>query len=163
MLTKEKREYLVKRLGEERVQVIEKDTEAMSKELEAAGVEWKEKEESAPVAPVASATPTDPAQAVEALKELFNVKELNDVLTAIQAGQKALTDKLDAQAKEIAALKKSSDEKVAEAIAPKVKPMRWGFQASEAKETLLAETDPLAKAAPAGWIAQAFGNIAKSN
>jgi len=114
-------------------------------------------------AAVASATPTDPAQAVEALKELFNVKELNDVLTAIQAGQKALTDKLDAQAKEIAALKKSSDEKVAEAIAPKVKPMRWGFQASEAKETLLAETDPLAKAAPAGWIAQAFGNIAKSN
>lgn len=155
MLTKEKREYLVKRLGEERVAAIEKDTEAMSKELEAAGVEWKEA--NATPTPVAVATtPTDPAEAIETLKELFNVKELNDTLTALQASNKALADKLDAQAKELAELKKSSDEKVAETIAPKVKPLRWGFQASEAKETLVKEDDPIAKQAPDNWLQQVF-------
>lgn len=157
MLTKEKREYLVKRLGEERVAVIEKDTEAMSKELEVAGVEWKETATDATPTPTATiTTPTDPAEAIETLKELFNVKELNDTLTALQASNKALADKLDAQAKELAELKKSSDEKVAETISPKVKPLRWGFQASEAKETLVKDGDPIAQQAPDNWLAQAL-------
>lgn len=160
MLTKEKREYLVKRLGEDKVAEIEKDTSAMSKALEESGVEWKDKEESATPAPLAPVAPTDPAQAIETLKELFNVKELNDVLAAIQAGQKSLSDKLEAQAKELATLRKSQDEKMAEAIAPKIKPMRWGYQASEAKDNVAAEDDPLAKAAPPNWISQAFGDLA---
>lgn len=157
MLTKEKREYLVKRLGEERVAAIEGDTEKMSKELEAAGVEWKETQ----ALPIVAA-PADTEQAIAALKELFNVDGLNTVLTQLQESNKAMATKLDAQAAELQALKKSQDEKVAEAIAPKVKPIKWGYQASAAKENIVEANDPLASAAPENWISQAFGNMANA-
>lgn len=160
MLTKEKRDYLVKRLGEDRVKVIEQDTAQMSKALEDAGVEWKETQVPAPTPAVPN--PADTEQAIAALKELFNVEGLNTVLAQLQESNKALTAKLDAQANELQALKKSQDEKLAEAIAPKVKPIKWGYQASEAKENIVQPGDPLAAAAPENWINQAFGNLANA-
>lgn len=158
MLTKEKRDYLVKRLGEDRVAMIEKDTETMSKALEEAGVEWKEQTIAAQTDKVVAGV----EDVVKQLTEALNVPGLNELLTNLQKSNKELADKLDAQSKEIAALQKSQDEKLAEAIAPKVKPIKWGYQASEAKENIVQPNDPLAAAAPENWINQAFGNLANA-
>lgn len=160
---KQKREYLVSKLGEERVAAIEGDTEQMSKALEELGVEYKE-------TPVATTTTTevktvevvsDPTAAIEQIKELLNVAELQHVLQELRDNQTKMLATIEAQAVQIKELSKSTDEKVAEVIAPKVKPVNWGYRASEAKENVVKADDPLAKAAPDNWLAAAFGNVAQ--
>ena len=155
--TNDKRVYLVKRLGEERVTELEKDTAAMSKALEALGVDFKD----AP-APPAPITPEagDVTPLVEQLKGALNLDGLNQLLTNLQASNTQMAATLAAQAKELAELKKSDDVKVAETIKPRVTPMVWGYQASSAKDNMV--TDPTEKAKvendmKPSWVAEAFG------
>lgn len=164
MFTPEKRAYLVKRLGEDRVKELEGNTEAMGKALETAGVEYKATEEVKSEAPVTQpATDTVPVQPivvdeksvgalVESIKAALNVDGLQQVIADMDK-------RLKEQSALIEALQKSDDEKVAQTIAPKVKPLAWGFQASQAKETRLTETETAQhKSSKPGWAAEVFAN-----
>lgn len=167
MFTPEKRAYLVKRLGEDRVKELEGNTEAMGKALETAGVEYKATEENANVSVTqATTTKSDGADTVPVQPIVVDEKSVGALVESIKAalnvdGLQQVIAELQTQMKEqgamIEALQKSDDEKVAQTIAPKVKPVTWGFQASQAKETRLteAETAQHAKSKP-GWAAEVF-------
>lgn len=166
MFTPEKREYLVKRLGADRVKELEGNTEAMGKALTEAGVEYKEtttevKTETvvtpAAVAPVAAQSIVVDEKSigalVESIKAALNIDGLQKVLTDIQAKQVE-------QSALIEALQKSDDVKVAETIAPKVKPMTWGFQASQSKETILTDAEKAqSKSSKPGWASEVFSGV----
>lgn len=162
MFTPEKRAYLVKRLGEDRVKELEGNTETMGKALETAGVEYKATEEvKAPVAqPTTDNVPVQPivvdeksvGALVESIKAALNVDGLQAVIADMDK-------RLKEQSALIEALQKSDDEKVAQTIAPKVKPLAWGFQASQAKETRLTEAETAQhKSSKPGWAAEVFAN-----
>jgi len=61
----------------------------------------------------------------------------------------------------MAELKKSDDAKIAEKIAPKVKPLQWGYQASAAQDNALTDDqkDKLKVGQTEGWIHDAFGGL----
>lgn len=167
MFTPEKRAYLVKRLGEDRVKELEGNTETMGKALEQAGVEYKEKSENTSVTQP-TVTTSENVQSivvdeksvgalVESIKAALNVDGLQAVIADMDK-------RLKEQSAIIEALQKSDDEKVAETIAPKVKPLTWGFQASQAKETRLTDAEKEThKASKPGWAAEVFAGNNGSN
>lgn len=159
---KDRREYLVKRLGEERVKALESDTAAMSKALADLDVEFKETTSGA-VAPTPAPAPGDGdlTGVVEQLKGALNLEGLNALITELQTSNHRLTEKLDAQAKELAGMRKSDDEKVAETIKPKLTPMQWGYRPSAAKDNVVtdeAEKEKIDKEQQPSWVQQAFGS-----
>ena len=135
----EKRAYLVGVLGEEAVKEIESQTGEMAKALDAAGVSWKETDE--PKAAPAQSQPDE--HILKAVLDSLNLPELQTGLAAMKA-QADLVPELQAQVKaltaSVAALAKTDDEKIAEVIAPRVKPVEW-FRASQAKETQLSDDE----------------------
>lgn len=175
--SKEKRAYLVTRLGEERVAQLESNTGDMAKALEALGVESKETE--APAAPPPPASPAQPdqigpadevmAKAFEQLAGLLNVDELKAGILGLKAQADlvpTLQTELETLKAQVADMKKSDDEKVAETLRPRLKPIDWGFQASTAKSTeltadekaKLGENKPTRTGAKGtGWVQEAMG------
>ena len=130
-LEKEKREFLVQHIGEERAAKLEEMLPTLSKELEEAGVNFKELVASIVADPDPEPKPTgegngdggdpdpyhdrgDPEEKTESIKAL---KE------AVTEAVKAVTDPMAVTIKslqdEITELKKSYDEKIAAAIGPK--------------------------------------------
>ena len=101
---------------------------------------------------------------MEQVKTLLNVDGLNKVIGDLQAANAALATKVGAQEQTIAALQKSDDEKVAETLAPRAKPLAWGFQASTAKETVMTDDEKakLKDAKPTGWVAEALSPLMSS-
>lgn len=162
--TPEKRGLLVKRFGEAKVSELEGKTGEMAKALETIGAEWKDVQPEAPKPEAPPAPPveqkTTPEELDQHVLQLLNLAELRDGIKVISE-QAALVPQLQAQLKDmetrLAALNKSDDEKIAEKLAPKVKPFDWGFRASSDPSTAVKENDPadqaLKKTAPSdSWV-----------
>ena len=156
MFTPEKRDYLIKVLGEDRVKELETSTVNLGKSLEAAGVEYKEKG-----TPAAAGAPAP--EIIEQVKALLNLDGLNKVIAELQAQNTALIEKQAMQEKAMAELKKSDDEKVAAIIAPKIVPMQWGLRPSESKDNLLTEAqkEKLKIGQSETWVSEAFAGLVK--
>ena len=162
-----KRVYLVGILGEDKVKELESKTGEMAKELEAMGVMWKETDDIPPVMP-APAQPQPDDHILRAVLDSLNLPELQTGLAAMKA-RADLVPELQAQVKALAdrvtALAKSDDEKIAEVIAPRVKPVEW-FRASQAKETQLSDDEKdkkLKTAAPEyEWLENAMAGLIPS-
>lgn len=170
--TDERRVFLVEALGEEKVAELEASTKDMSEELKALGIEFKEaeiaEEETQPIE--AEETEEEEGKSVvnvslaaEALIEKMGLPALSDYLkgqaTTIEE-QGATIAALTAQVKE---LTKSSDEKVAESLTPRVgDQLVW---LSQSKETEVKDDDPLLETGPknekgASWIQETHGGVA---
>jgi hypothetical protein len=143
--TPEKRTFLERVLGEEKVVELEQNTEDRAKELDELGIEWKGLTEA--LASIDSSTAEEepePKKEETPEKETVPAKEfegLNEFLEkqveATEANSKAIVAIGDVLIK----LSKSDDEKVADAIRPKIsmkdtKPI-WQRSASEAKENVI--------------------------
>lgn len=172
----DQRNFLVKRFGEERVSAIEADTANLAKALDLLGVESKSAEAPA-AAPAAPAGP-EAEEAFETLKHILNVEGLNTVITTLQEQNKTLAaqaalvpelqkklETLDAAVKQ---LTKTDDEKMADQIQPKIKPITWGFQASADDKSKLtdAEKDKFKTQKPTtsegkgtSWVGEVFSPI----
>lgn len=151
--TPDKRAYFVKVFGEERTKQLEAETESMGKSLDQAGVEAKEK--GAPeVVPAVAAAPELPEHILAQVKQLLNTDGLQAALVALGQQNKALAD-------QVAELKKTDDAKIAEKIAPKVKPMQWGYQASQAKDNELTDEqkEKLKVGQSKSWVNDAFADL----
>lgn len=141
--TPDKRAALVKRFGEAKVAELEGKTGEMAKALEAIGAEWKDTQSEAPKTepPTAEAK----SETVEHVLAALNLPELQAGIKAISE-QAALVPQLQTQVKvledKLTALSKSEDEKIAEKLAPKVKPFDWGFRASTSPDTAIKADDP---------------------
>ena len=139
----DKRAALVKRFGEAKVAEREGKTGEMAKALEAIGAEWKDTQP--PVTEPPPADKTGNSETLEHVLAALNLPELQKGIAAISE-QAALVPKLQAQLKtledKIAALNKSDDEKIAEKLAPKVKPFDWGFRASADPSTAINKDAP---------------------
>jgi len=139
----DKRAALVKRFGEAKVAELEGKTGEMAKALEAIGAEWKDTQP--PVTEPPPADKTGNSETLEHVLAALNLPELQKGIAAISE-QAALVPKLQAQLKtledKIAALNKSDDEKIAEKLAPKVKPFDWGFRASADPSTAISKDAP---------------------
>jgi hypothetical protein len=148
--SKDKRDYFVKVFGEERTAALEAETAQMGKALDEAGVEAKEK---AP-AEAAAAVPEVNEHILEQVKTLLNTEGLQAALVELGQQNKAL-------AEQVAELKKTEDAKIAEKIAPKVKPLQWGYQASQAKDNELTDEqkDKLKTGQSKGWVDDAFRDL----
>lgn len=143
MFDKTKREYLVKRLGEERVKKLEAHPAEMSKALAEMGVEHK------------ATIEAPPEKAIEDLKALFNLDGLQKVITDLQAQNKTLSEQVTALTATIGEVKKSDDEKVAEVLTPKIKPVQWGHQATKDSGNVVTEEQAKKKGIPEGsWVKQ---------
>lgn len=151
--TPDKRAYFVKVFGEDRTKQLEAETEAMGKSLDEAGIEAKDK-----ATPAAAAAPAAegevPAHILEQVKTLLNTDGLQAALVELGKQNKALAD-------QVAALKKSDDAKIAEKIAPKVKPLQWGYQASAATDNELtdAQKEALKVGQSESWVKDAFADL----
>lgn len=105
------------------------------------------------IAPAAAAAPAGEAAeaALDTIKQMLDVDGLNAVITTLQkqnqdlAAQAGLVPELQKQLASLDAavkqLGKSDDEKVAEQIQPRLKPMRWGFQASADDKSKLTDKE----------------------
>lgn len=144
MFDEKKKAYLVKRLGEEAVKQLEAHPAEMSKALEEMGVEHKE------------ATPAVPSEkAIDDLKALFNLDGLQKVITELQAQAKERDEKIATLTAQLSEVKKSDDEKVAEVLTPKIRPMQWGHQATKDTGNVITEEQVKEKGIPSGsWIKQ---------
>lgn len=121
-LTKEKRDFLVGKLGEERVKGIEDGLTRISKELTSSGIGWKEIAEAmSDTAPPAGAEPAKgpvpPAQAIAAGGD-----QPLDAAQATKALQDALKEVLGPLEARLKALEASDDEKVAARFGARVQP-----------------------------------------
>ena len=144
-LTPEKRNFLVEAMGEEKVMELEQDTEKRAKALEDLGVEYKGLEE----ALSAIAEPEEAEEEEEAPEtEAVPAKEfegLSAYLETQSEATKANSKAIVAIGETLVDLSKSDDEKVAEAIRPKIsmkdtKPI-WQRSASESKENIIEVND----------------------
>jgi hypothetical protein len=154
-----KREFLVDKLGEERVVLLENDTKGMREALDKAGVEWKELEavedkDGAP-APVlseeASKAIADAAgkAAAEALVETNAFKGMVTSLDEVKAGQvQALEDQKGIRDR-LVALERTDDEKIASAVMGKSGRPN-GHVASQDPGTVVDKDDPAYEAAVKG-------------
>lgn len=149
-----KRQFLVDKLGEDRVKALEAQPSELSKALKDAGIEYKEAEEKeAAPAPALSAKEIGEA----AVKALTGSAEFAAMVT----GQKAITDTLTALEARVKALERTDDEKIAAAIAPKSTAAKV-TRATESKDNVIDKNDPLAKAGPeTGWIKDALTKVLK--
>lgn len=172
--SKDQRDFLVKRFGEERVAAIEADTANLAKALDALGVESKDAtaltcpgckksvaatdkycpncgdslkaqgKEGAPATAAAATPAVDPEAAFEQIKQLLGVDELQAYLASLKSRADqvpVLQQQLEALSEQVKQLAKSDDEKVAEQIQPKVKPVSWGFQASANDKSKLTDAE----------------------
>ena len=146
----DKRAALVKRFGEAKVAELEGKTGEMAKALEAIGAEWKDTQPpvTEPLAPKAPEVKAESTETVEHVLAALNLPELQKGIAVISE-QAALVPQLQAQLKtledKIAALNKSDDKKIAEKLAPKVKPFDWGFRASADPSTAISKDAPTAE------------------
>lgn len=172
--TPQQRAHLVKRFGEEKVNAIEADTANLAKALDALGIESKAvvpapiPESVTAVAAAGESTP-DPVAAFEAVKELLNVGELQAYLASLKerADQvPGLQAQLKSLADQVTALSQSDDQKMAEQIQPKIKPVDWGYRASAADDSKLTDAEKKAfkDKAPTtrenkanSWVGEVFG------
>ncbi len=153
-----KREFLVGKLGEERVNLLENDTKGMKEALEKAGVEWKDLEaiedgdgdkDTSPVtlSEDASKAIADAAgkAAAQALVETDAFKGMVTSIDEVKAGQlQALADQKGLRDR-LVELEKTDDEKIAGAIRGKsARPN--GHVASTSDKNVVAEGDPNYKA-----------------
>jgi cation transport regulator ChaB len=150
-MDKNKRAFLVTKLGEDRVKELEKRPAELSKSLHDMGIEYKEIE-----------TPEIPSVAEKTVEKPIEVKP-DPIMESVKATNSRL-EKLEAVIVEmsasIKALKKSDDEKIAEIIAPKSQAAGMK-RATESPDNVIdpnsAEGKKLAaeKAAPS-WLAAAI-------
>ena len=170
MFTPQKREFLVERLGEEKVAELEASTKDRAEILKELGVEFKEAEEK-PVVEKEEETPEEPVVEKEtpefdakAITEALGLSELSDYLEAQSKQIKDLTATTESQAATIAELKKSDDEKIAETLTPRVDVEKdapvWLRRLSQSEETKVEEDEELLKEKPGKettWISDAMG------
>lgn len=175
--TTQQRVHLVKRFGEEKVAAIEADSANLAKALDALGIESKSAEAAAGAptpnpAPAAAAGETaapDPAAAFEAVKALLNVEQLQAYLAALKTKADRVPA-LEAQVQEligrVEGLGKSDDQKMAEQIQPKIKPMDWGYRPSaddrskltDAEKKAFKDKAPTTREGKANsWVGEVFG------
>jgi len=171
--TPDRRSFLVDALGEEKVAELEGSTKDLAEELKELGIEFKEVEEEQVVEkeetlekPVESeTTETDVKEIIESL----GLDKLSEYLEGQDIEMKALKTLVEEQSAVIFELKKSDDEKVADALKPKVDMKAdimpiWMRQASQSDDNILTkeEEDSLevAKETGASWIGAAMGRTA---
>lgn len=150
----EKRQYLEQVLGKDRVAEIIGQADTLQKNLVAAGIEWKDFDQTPEVPPVKledlmaafkeTAEYKSLADMSRRLVELEGVKEMvkgyPDVTAIFDASIKALQEENKALKAQIAV---KQDDLVAALLRP-----RSGVQPSKSKENVIDEKDPLAKQAP---------------
>jgi hypothetical protein len=144
----EKRTFLERVLGEEKIMELEQDTEKRAKELEELGVEYKGLEEALSAIAEPDETEEEEKAPENPEKEAVPAKEFEGLSTYLEkqaettdANSKAIVKIGDVLVK----LSKSDDEKVAAAIRPKIsmkdtKPI-WQRSASESKENIIEVSD----------------------
>ncbi len=176
-MNKEKRKFLVDKLGEERVKELESRPAELSKSLKEMGIEYKEvKEETSEstdnkekIAVVTDGHGMKEAveAAVKAITESETFKGLvvivDDLKSQKEKDTKTITD-LQTQVKEmgetIKSLQKSDDEKIAQVLTPRSSAAGLK-RASESKENLVTDKDKELqgdKAAPS-WLGAALAPV----
>lgn len=169
--TPDRRAFLVDALGEEKVAELEASTKDLAEELKELGIEFKEVEEKQVVVkdeptleePVETEAPVDD---VKELLKALGIDKLSEYLEGQETLIKTLKETVESQGKNIASLQKSDDEKVAEALKPKVdvekdiKPV-WLRSASQSDDNLLTKEEEelvdKAKETGAAWVSEVFG------
>ena len=171
-MNKEKRQFLVDKLGEDRVKDLESRPAELSKALKDAGIEYKEVTEPDKVDNPALDTKEITEAAVKAVTESESFKGVLTLLEDLKAQKekdtKTISDLQTAvteMGEVIKELKKTDDEKIAEALSPRSKGTSIS-RASESKDNLVdPEKDKeleKSKAAP-NWLGAALGGLKNTN
>ena len=167
-ISKAKRDFLARYLPEDTLKAIEENTVELRKAAEAAGVDWKDVETAdAPptMTEMSAAEPAKPVPDTNALAEQLTeavaaklierlgMKALSDTIATLQAEGAKVPDlqaKLIALEAIVKSLKRTDDEKVAEALAPKAAEamiFSWMARAaSKRADTVIKADDPADKA-----------------
>jgi hypothetical protein len=155
-MKKDKLEFLEFVLGKDRVAELLKDTEKQKAVLDALGVDSKEtteKVEQPAEAPVATVkVETTPLVADAVVKEVLEkigvdkmssfLENLQTAVEGLKADNETMKKALETANAEIATLKKSDDQKIAEQIVPPVSPYAWMKSLSKSDSTVLDPTNP---------------------
>ena len=175
MFNPQKREFLVGRLGEEKVAELEASTKDRVEILKELGIEFKEAEEIPVVEKEEEPTPEEPvvekeatALDAKAILDALGLSELSEYLEGQSKQVEELTATVKEQSETITALQKSDDEKIAETLTPRVDVEKdlqpvWLRRLSQSEETKAGEEDPLLKEKPgteSSWISDAMGQYA---
>ena len=144
----EKRAYLESVLGKDRVAEIETQADALQKSLVAAGVDWKEFDPH----PVEALKAEDLLKAFKDTDEYKALAGLPAKLETMTKGQLDVTAIFDASIKalqsENAALKEQIKKSQDELVAATLRPRANVTPASQRKDTVVPDGDPLAEAKP---------------
>lgn len=186
-MDKSKADYISAQLGDAFLEAVKADSALKQEELRAEGVAEKADEPAAPAAEtvtapadttvantvVVAAKDIDMAALVEGVAKQIGAKELSAWVTEAQkalASVPALTKELGEVKTQLAELKKSDDEKIAEAITPPAvkSEYAWLNRPSNSKENALDEkdaedeklSDGATKAAGERWFAEVTGQPA---
>lgn len=175
-ISEKKKAFLAKYLPAETIKEIEGNVESLKKAAEEAGADWKEVEAlvddeptKAPEATAEKIAETPSVKEIaEALVKELQLDALSEMLAEIKTKTEAietLTAKMGELETTVKELKKSDDEKVAEAMTPKaVKALSWfrdAHVASTSEKTALKEGDPTddaLKAAQPSALERFIGN-----
>ena len=175
MFNPQKREFLVGRLGEEKVAELEASTKDRVEILKELGIEFKEAEEIPVVVKEEEPTPEEPvvekeatALDAKAILDALGLSELSEYLEGQSKQVEELTATVKEQSETITALQKSDDEKIAETLTPRVDVEKdlqpvWLRRLSQSDVTKAGEEDPLLKEKPgteSSWISDAMGQYA---
>lgn len=143
-----RRQFLVERLGEEKVATIETATENREKVLQELGVDWKELNEQyeaeiAEEKAVAAEKAAKPIveEVVEGVVKAMNLEGLQAVLKSMNDRLEvvpALEAKLAELEAEVTALKQLDDERITKMFAP-IEPMAWDLSVTAEEKAVAAE------------------------
>lgn len=120
VLTPKKREFLVAKMGEDRVKAIESDAAGMAKALSDAGIEQKDLDAVEKAAPMATVK-----ELVEAMEKSPVLTKMTETLNGIKANADQVPSLIEANKgilKRIEQLEKSDDEKVADILTSRNRP-----------------------------------------
>jgi hypothetical protein len=162
--TPDKRNFLVDALGEEKVAELESSTKDLSETLKELGIDFKEVEEAKSDSETKSKSekPDEEKGVAPELKSLVEALGLDQLSEYLEAQDKAIAELKQT----VVELKKSDDEKVAEAMKPKVDVEKdiqpiWMRRLSQSKETELSEEEQKkvekAKEEGISWVSEAMG------
>lgn len=147
----DKLEYLTQIVGKEKAEALVSTMQKSQEQLKDAGV--VSKQAAAPPAPV-SDKPVVPAHVMEAISKELGIHELSEFVAQAQVS----LEKVPLLEAALQAMSKSTDEQIAEKIAPPAYAWMKKERPTEKDTNIIDEGDALLKNKPeTGWLSEATG------
>lgn len=148
----DKVEYLTQIVGKERADALLSTMEKSQADLKDAGV--VSKQAAAPAPDPQKETPVVPAHVMEAISKELGIPELSEFVAQAQVAM----EKLPVLEAALQAMSKSTDEQIADKIAPPAYAWMTKTRPSEKEANVIQEDDALLKNKPeTGWLSEATG------